>query len=79
MIDREKVMTLLHRRFPGARLCELAAAANAIVGLDPEFDPLLAEEMTHFHCDVGTERYTTRDVLDGTIRLYRRNRMGERR
>ena len=42
MIDREKVMTLRHQRFPGARLCEVAAAANALVGLDPEFDPLMA-------------------------------------
>jgi hypothetical protein len=72
MIDREKVMTLLHKRFPGARICEVAAAANAIVGLDPEFDPLPAEEMTHFHCEVGRDRYTTRDVANGTIRLYRR-------
>ena len=65
-------MTLLEKRFPGARLCDLAAAANAIVGLDSEFDPLLAEEMTHFHCDVGGDRYTTRHVREGAIRLYRR-------
>ncbi len=76
MIDREKVMTLRHQRFPGARLCEPAAAANALVGLDPEFDPLMAQEMSWFHCDVGGDRYTTRDVVNDTLRLYRRTVRG---
>jgi hypothetical protein len=77
MIDREKVLTLLHKRFPGARLCDLAAAANAIVGLDPEFDPLAGEEVVRFHCDVGSDHYTTRDVVNGTLRIYRRRPTGE--
>jgi hypothetical protein len=37
MIDREKVLTVLHRRFPGAQPEQIAAAANAIVGLDDEW------------------------------------------
>jgi hypothetical protein len=37
MIDREKVLIVLHRRFPGARPDQVAAAANAIVGLDDEW------------------------------------------
>ena len=37
MVDREKVLAVLHRRFPGASEMETAAAANAIVGLDDEW------------------------------------------
>jgi len=38
MIDREKVLTVLRRRFPGAPAADLAAAANAIVGLPDEWE-----------------------------------------
>lgn len=38
MIDREKVLTVLRRRFPDAEFGQLAAAANAIVGLDEEWE-----------------------------------------
>lgn len=38
MVDREKVLTVLRRRFPDATIAQLAAAANAIVGLDEEWD-----------------------------------------
>jgi hypothetical protein len=34
MIDREKLENILRRRFPGASLDQVAAAANAIIGLD---------------------------------------------
>ena len=37
MVDREKVLSVLRRRFPGASDAETAAAANAIVGLDEEW------------------------------------------
>lgn len=37
MVDREKVLAVLRRRFPGASESETAAAANAIVGLDEEW------------------------------------------
>jgi hypothetical protein len=37
MIDREKVLAVLRRRFPGASLADTAAAANAIVGLEDEW------------------------------------------
>jgi len=36
MIDRQKLETVLHRRFPGAPLDQIAAAANAIIGLDSD-------------------------------------------
>jgi len=38
MIDREKVLTVLRRRFPHATSSQIAAAANAIVGLEEEWD-----------------------------------------
>jgi len=38
MIDREKVLTVLERRFPDAPRAERAAAANAIVGLDDDWE-----------------------------------------
>ena len=44
MIDREKVLTVLRRRFPGASDQDLAAAANAIVGLDDEWDDVTERE-----------------------------------
>jgi hypothetical protein len=43
MIDREKVLTVLRRRFPGAGPQVLAAAANAIVGLPDEWEEVRVE------------------------------------
>ena len=37
MVDREKVVAVLKRRFPGAGAEQVAAATNAIVGLDDEW------------------------------------------
>jgi hypothetical protein len=34
MIDRQQVESILVRRFPGAPLDQIAAAANAIMGLE---------------------------------------------
>lgn len=44
MIDREKVLTVLRRRFPGASAEDLAAAANAIVGLPDEWEDITSIE-----------------------------------
>ena len=38
MVDREKVLVVLRRRFAGAPPEQLAAAANAIVGLGEEWE-----------------------------------------
>jgi hypothetical protein len=46
MIDREKLETILRRRFPGASLDQVAAAANAIIGLD-------GQEPESAHCADG--------------------------
>lgn len=46
MIDREKLETILRRRFPGAALDQVAAAANAIIALD-------IQETEHHLCADG--------------------------
>ena len=38
MVDRQKLEALLTRRFPGAKPSQIAAAANAIMGLDDEWE-----------------------------------------
>ncbi len=42
MLDREKIVAVLKKRFPGAPVEQIAAATNAIIGLDDEWDELLA-------------------------------------
>ena len=37
MLDREKIVAVLKRRFPGSAIEQVAAAANAIVGLEDEW------------------------------------------
>lgn len=64
MLDRQKLETLLCRRFPSASRDQVAAAANAIMGLDDEW-----EEVTPCNevCVVA------RDAVDGNeFRLLRR-------
>jgi hypothetical protein len=39
MIDRQQLEPILARRFPGAPLDQIAAAANAIMGLDSKARP----------------------------------------
>jgi hypothetical protein len=40
MIDRDKVLAILARRFPATPADQLAAAANAIVGLEDDWQEL---------------------------------------
>lgn len=44
MLDREKIVAVLRRRFPGSASDQVAAAANAIVGLDDEWEELTAAD-----------------------------------
>ena len=56
MIDREKVLAVLHKRFPGSTLDQRAAAANAIVGLDDEWEDVTGKELElgyHFSVQCG--------------------------
>lgn len=45
MVDREKVLAVLRRRFPDAPPPELAAAANAIVGLEDEWHEVACTDL----------------------------------
>jgi hypothetical protein len=53
MLDRQKLETILLRRFPGATRAQVAVSANAIMGLDEEWEEVqchdfqaLAAQMT---------------------------------
>jgi hypothetical protein len=76
MVDREKVLTVLTRRFPGAAADQIAATANAIVGLDDEW-----EEVTDRETELGYQVsaqcseicYLAQQVERGdAFRLFRR-------
>jgi hypothetical protein len=43
MMDRQKLETLLARRFPGASPHQIASAANAIMGLEDEWEEVASE------------------------------------
>jgi len=45
MLDRQKVEAVLIRRFPGSALQQVAAAANAIMGMDDEWEEILDREL----------------------------------
>jgi hypothetical protein len=45
MLDREKIVAVLRRRFPGSASDQVAAAANAIVGLEDEWEEIPAAEV----------------------------------
>ena len=51
MLDRQKIETILIRRFPGATFGQVAAAANGIMGLDDEWEEIRADAdgPAHFH------------------------------
>lgn len=44
MLDRQKIETILTRRFPGAGYPQVAAAANAIMGMGDEWEEVPDEE-----------------------------------
>lgn len=53
MIDREKVLAVLQKRFPGSTADQVAAAANAIVGLSDEWvDVTSREQELGYHFSV---------------------------
>jgi len=56
MVDRQKLETILLRRFPGAKLDQIAAAANAIMGLDDGREPPTRERR-----DSGSEDRSRRE------------------
>lgn len=76
MIDREKVLAVLRRRFPGATPEQLAAAANAIVGLDDEWEDVTGHEPEfgyHFSAQCGEICYLAeQSLLGGQFRVFRK-------
>lgn len=72
MVDREKVTAVLLKRFPGASPRDIAAAANAIVGLYPEYEPIDPTLVSGFHCATDASHYRLVDVLSGRVKLLRR-------
>ena len=41
MLDRQKLEAVLSKRFPGSKYDQIAAAANAIMGLDDEWEEVV--------------------------------------
>ena len=76
MVDREKVETVLLRRFPGASRDQVAAAANAIMGLDDEWEEVVGQEEElglHFSVQCGDICHLAREINNGSeFRLLRR-------
>ena len=70
MVDREKVLAILQKRFPGARPETLAATANAIVGLEPDYRPVEPEDVVRFECESKSSHFTIDDLAVGRVRLY---------
>lgn len=67
MIDRQKVETILRRRFPGAGWDQIATAANAIMGLGDEWEEVLSPDLGHLVGQLtdGVEfRFFRRAVVD---------------
>jgi len=76
MIDREKVLAVLHKRFPGATQDQFAAAANAIVGLDDEWEDVTSREPEfgyHFSIQCGEICYLAEQVQMGVqFRIFKK-------
>jgi hypothetical protein len=76
MIDREKVLAVLHKRFPGATCEQVAAAANAIVGLEDEWEDVTHREPElgyHFSIQCGEICYLAEQTeLGAQFRIFKR-------
>jgi hypothetical protein len=76
MLDRQKLEAILSRRFPGTPRDQLAAAANAIMGLSEEWEEVLHEDQQfgyHFSTECSSICYLARELEEGNeFRLFRR-------
>ena len=76
MVDRQKIEAILRRRFPGSTTHVVAAAANAIMGLDDEWEEIV--DQTHYlgcHAAAPCREacYLATALEDGSeFRLFRR-------
>lgn len=76
MVDRQKIETILTRRFPGAGYQQVAAAANAIMGLEDEWEEVIHEDH-YFGCHTPSvcagACYLAGELADtAEFRLFRR-------
>ncbi len=75
MVDREKVLAVLRKRFPGASPDQVAAAANAIVGLGDEWEEITGHEAElgyHFSVQCSDICYLANLAKEGTqLRMFR--------
>jgi len=82
MVDREKVLTVLAKRFPGASAEQMAAAANAIVGLTDEWEEVSDREPDfgyHFSVQCSDICYLAEQMRQGQqFRLFRRRPVAAR-
>jgi len=80
MVDREKVLVVLKRRFAGAPPEQLAAAANAIVGLSEEWEDVTDRDdqvSCHDSPRCSDVCYLARQVERGDeFRVFRRRKSG---
>lgn len=76
MVDREKVLAVLRKRFPDASAEQLAAAANAIVGLEDEWEEVTDREAEfgyHFSVLCTDICYLADQIAHGAqFRLFRK-------
>jgi hypothetical protein len=76
MVDREKVLAVLVKRFPNAPPPDVAAAANAIVGLEPDWEEVTDREgeLGYHYCPNCSDIcYIAQQAERGdTFRLFRR-------
>jgi hypothetical protein len=83
MVDRERVLAVLTRRFPGSTADQLAAAANAIVGLDDEWEDVTDRQDEfgyNFSPQCSDICYLAQQVERGDqFRIFRRRKSGIRR
>ena len=76
MLDRQKVEAILSRRFTGATRDQIAAAANAIMGLSDEWEEVLHDDQRagyHYSNECGNVCYLTENgSQEVEFRLFKR-------
>jgi hypothetical protein len=77
MLDRQKIETILIRRFPGAPFGQIAAAANGIMGLDDEWEEIPGDigrhEYSHSNSSCSGVCHLVRECAGADeLRLFRR-------
>jgi len=76
MLDRQKIEAILARRFSGASASQIAAAANAIMGLGDEWEEILEQDRVlghHTSADCQDVCYLAQELDCGAaVRQFRR-------